>query len=190
MSVDVTNTGSLVGKEVVQFYVSDKESSVIRPEKELKGFAKLDLKPGETKTATFKLNKRSFAYFNTQIHDWHVETGTFTVMIGKSSRDIVLKEELEVISTTKLPVYYTTDTTFGDLMKDEKAASVVKELLSNSMFGNDESNGDAASEAISKDMMMAMMQYMPLRGVLSFSEDGSMGMKELQALVDKLNKEA
>lgn len=190
VSVDVTNTGTMAGKEVVQLYVSDKESSVIRPEKEMKGFVKLELKPGETRTATFKLNKRSFAYYNTQIHDWHVETGTFTIMIGKSSRDIVLKEELEVISGAKLPVHYTTDTTLGDLLKDEKAASVVQELMANHVFGGEEPDSDTTAEAISKEMTMAMMQYMPLRGALSFSQDGSMGMKELQALVDRLNEEA
>ena len=121
VSVDVTNTGSMAGKEVVQLYVSDVESTVIRPAKELKGFEKVVLAPGETKTVTFTLNKRAFAYWNTQLHDWHVETGEFRILIGKSSRDIQLEAAVTVESTVKIPVHYTMDTTFGDLMKDEKS---------------------------------------------------------------------
>ena len=114
VSVDVTNTGSMAGKEVVQLYVSDVESTVIRPVKELKGFDKVDLQPGETKTVTFTLGKRAFAYWNTQIHDWHVESGEFRILVGKSSRDIQLEETVTVESTVKLPVHFTLDSTFGD----------------------------------------------------------------------------
>ncbi len=89
VKVDVTNTGSMTGKEVVQLYVADKESTVIRPVKELRDFAKVELAPGETKTVTFTLDKRAFAYYSVRIHDWHVETGEFDILIGKSSRDIV-----------------------------------------------------------------------------------------------------
>ena len=119
VSVDVTNTGSMAGKEVVQLYVSDVESTVIRPVKELKGFDKVDLQPGETKTVTFTLGKRDFAYWNTQIHDWHVESGEFRILVGKSSRDIQLEETVTVESTVKLPVHFTLDSTFGDLMQDK-----------------------------------------------------------------------
>ena len=84
---------------------SDVESTVIRPVKELKGFDKVDLQPGETKTVTFTLGKRAFAYWNTQIHDWHVESGEFRILVGKSSRDIQLEETVTVESTVKLPVH-------------------------------------------------------------------------------------
>lgn len=89
VSVDVTNTGKMTGKEVVQLYVADKESTVIRPVKELRDFVKVELEPGETKTVTFTLDKRAFAYYSVRIHDWHVESGTFDILIGKSSREIV-----------------------------------------------------------------------------------------------------
>ena len=75
MSVDVTNVGKVPGKEVVQLYVADHESTVIRPVRELKGFEKIALEPGETKTVTFTLGKRAFAYWNTEIHDWHGRKG-------------------------------------------------------------------------------------------------------------------
>ena len=187
VSVDITNTGALSGKEVVQLYVADEESTVIRPEKELRDFAKVELQPGETKTVTFTLNKRSFAYYNTTISDWHVESGKFRILIGKSSRDIQLEASLYVESTVKLPVHYTTDSTLGDVLEDTEAASVVKELFSggNLIEGDD---GSAASEAITGEMMEAMMRYMPLRGALSFASDKSVDMAKLQELVDRLNQ--
>jgi beta-glucosidase len=96
VTVDITNTGTVSGKEIVQLYVQDVESSVKRPVKELKGFEKVYLEPNETKSVTFILDKRSFAYYNTRIKDWHVETGIFNILIGKSSRDIVLSKSLTV----------------------------------------------------------------------------------------------
>jgi beta-glucosidase len=63
VSVDVTNTGKVAGKEVVQVYVHDRKSRLVRPPKELKGFAKVELQPGETKTVTVNLDFRAFAYF-------------------------------------------------------------------------------------------------------------------------------
>src|SRR4051794_31416877 len=73
VSVNVKNTGIAAGKEIVQLYVKDLESSVIRPEKELKGFEKVQLQPGEEKMVIFTLDKRAFAYYNVELKDWHVE---------------------------------------------------------------------------------------------------------------------
>ena len=186
VSVDVTNTGSMAGKEVVQLYVSDVESTVIRPVKELKGFDKVDLQPGETKTVTFTLGKRAFAYWNTQIHDWHVESGEFRILVGKSSRDIQLEETVTVESTVKLPVHFTLDSTFGDLMQDKKAREILEPMMKLDMVGGQEEDSDVAASAISSEMMEAMMKYMPLRGVLSFSS-GNVSLEQLQGLLDQLN---
>ncbi len=186
VSVDVTNTGSMAGKEVVQLYVSDVESTVIRPVKELKGFDKVDLQPGETKTVTFTLGKRAFAYWNTQIHDWHVESGEFRILVGKSSRDIQLEETVAVESTVKLPVHFTLDSTFGDLMQDKKAREILEPMMKLDMVGGQEEDSDVAASAISSEMMEAMMKYMPLRGVLSFSS-GKVSLEQLQGLLDQLN---
>lgn len=188
VSVNITNTGSMAGKEVVQLYVEDKESTVIRPVKELRDFAKVELEPGETKTVTFVLDKRAFAYYNVKIHDWHVETGEFTILIGKSSRDIVLKKTVTVESTVKIPMVYTTDTTMGDVMDDPRAWEIVKTLANKGLFAAESEEGEggsAAAEAISDEMTRAMIQYMPLRGPVSFQ--GGVSMAEVQAVVDKLN---
>lgn len=187
VSVDVTNTGSMAGKEVVQLYVADKESTVIRPVKELRDFAKVELAPGEKKTVTFTLDKRAFAYYSVKIHDWHVETGEFDLMIGRSSRDIVLTKTVTVESTVKLPFVYTTDTTMGDVMKDPEAWKLVQGFFKQGMFTgqNDNADSEVASEAISDEMNAAMALYQPLRGPVSFG--GKVTMADVQALVDQLN---
>jgi beta-glucosidase len=98
--VDVTNVGDRTGKEIVQLYVRDVDSTIFRPDKELKGFEKLELKPGETKTATFVCDKRAFAYYNVHLEDWVVETGTFEILIGASSSEIRSVGTVKVTSTS------------------------------------------------------------------------------------------
>ncbi len=115
----VKNVGDVAGAEIAQVYVSDTESTVFRPEKELKGFKKVFLEPGEEKTVSVTLDKRAFAYFNTEAEAWHVESGEFSVKVGASSRDIRLSSAVNVTSTDEgivepdyresAPVYYTGD---------------------------------------------------------------------------------
>lgn len=88
VSVDVTNTGARAGKEVVQLYVRDVASTLVRPEKELKAFHKVWLEPGETKMVTFELAHDALAYYTTQQKGWLAEAGQFEVLVGSSSRDI------------------------------------------------------------------------------------------------------
>nr|AHI07416.1 beta-glucosidase [uncultured microorganism] len=88
VSVDVTNTGPVAGQEVVQLYVRDEESSLVRPEKELKAFAKLALEPGETQTVTLTLDERALSFYDDAKAGWVAEAGEFTVLVGASSRDI------------------------------------------------------------------------------------------------------
>ena len=94
--VKVKNTGSVAGKEVAQMYVSDKQASLARPVKELKGFAKIDLKPGETKTVAFEINERALAFYDPVRKQWTVEPGEFELLIGSSSRDIRVKAKFEL----------------------------------------------------------------------------------------------
>ncbi len=88
ISVDVKNTGKLAGKEVVQLYIGDDESSVERPVKELKGFKKIELQPGETKTVLFEVEPDMLKFFDADKHEWVLEKGTFTAYVGASSEDI------------------------------------------------------------------------------------------------------
>ena len=91
VSVDVRNSGDRAGGEVVQLYIKDRESSVERPEKELKGFDKVFLKPGEKKTVTIELNHYSLSFFDDKSMKWKVEPGEFEALVGSSSRDIRLR---------------------------------------------------------------------------------------------------
>jgi beta-glucosidase len=90
VSLKVRNTGKVAGKEIVQVYVRDVASSVFRPAKELKGFVKVDLQPGEETDVTVELNRRAFAFYDTNRKDWTVEAGDFEILVGASSRDIRL----------------------------------------------------------------------------------------------------
>lgn len=95
-SFTVKNTGKTEGAAVPQLYVGRGNGKMFRPEKELKGFAKLVLKPGESKTVTLALNSRSFAYYNTAAKDWAIEGGTYKIMVGASAQDILLTEQIEL----------------------------------------------------------------------------------------------
>ncbi len=90
VAVDVTNTGGRAGSEVVQVYVGDPVSRLVRPQKELKGFAKVTLQPGETKTVTVMLDAAALAYYDPELCEWVAEAGEFEVMIGRSAADIRL----------------------------------------------------------------------------------------------------
>ena len=95
VSIDVTNSGKIEGKEIVQLYVSDIESSVERPTKELKGFEKIALHPSETKTVVFELKEEDFSFYSKTDNSWIVESGVFNILVGSSSRDIRLQGEIE-----------------------------------------------------------------------------------------------
>jgi beta-glucosidase len=180
VTVTVKNTGSRAGKEIVQLYVSDIESSVIRPLQELKGFEKIELQPGEAREVTFTLNKRSFAYYNVKLADWHVESGLFNISVGSSSRDIRLTTGLEVVSTTKLAEKFHRNTTVGDLLANPLTADKAKNY--SSIFGFEDAMDD------NPEMFLAMMRYMPLRALIGFGqgkyneEDLAEDLRELNAL--------
>jgi beta-glucosidase len=94
VSFEVTNTGSRAGAAVPQIYVAPEHASVPRPAKELKGFSRVTLKPGETQTVKVPLNTRSFAYYDVQGKHWRAEKGTYTVELGTSSEQIELKTKV------------------------------------------------------------------------------------------------
>ncbi len=119
VSCKITNTSDIPGAEIVQLYVSDVESDIFRPSEELKDFCKIYLEAHETKEVSFTLSKRAFAYYNTEIRDWHVQTGEFEIFIGKNSRELPLSVKINVTSTDEnvvvpdlkatLPSYYNGD---------------------------------------------------------------------------------
>lgn len=189
VTVTVKNTGDRFGKTVVQLYVGDNESTVIRPDRELKAFEKVALQPGESKDVTFTLCKRAFAYWNTQISDWHVETGEFTVYVGQSSRDLTLTDTVTVKSTVELPRKYSLDSIFMDVMADPKATAAAQPLLEgirNALLHDTGNQTEKEDSAVSDEMSMAMLQYMPLRGALSFGM-GTIDPKLLEDFINVIN---
>lgn len=96
VKVTVKNTGNVLGKEVVQVYVSDPECSVERPEKELKAFSKVEILPGESKTVSLDIDIRDFCFWDIESHSWKLESGEFIISAGGSSADLPLKYIIEL----------------------------------------------------------------------------------------------
>lgn len=182
VSVNVRNTGKVKGKEVVQLYVGMPKSRTIRPVKELRGFEKIELEPGEEKTVTFTLAKRAFAYYRTDISDWYVESGDYTIMAAKSSRDIACTATVNVTSTTQIKRVYTMNSTIEEIME----SPVGREILGKMMAQNPLAQADADDIGMG-EAMARMMAEMPLRALLSFGGDsvpagaGEMLLKQLNA---------
>jgi beta-glucosidase len=97
VSVDIKNTGNRKGEEVVQLYVKHLNSSVMRPIQELKGFARVALRPGEVKTVTLELKAEQLAYWNISQHKFEVENGRVQLMIGSSSAGIKLRKTVNIV---------------------------------------------------------------------------------------------
>lgn len=186
VSVDVTNTGKVSGKTVVQLYVRDLESTVRRPLRELKGFEKICLLPGETKTVSFTLDKRAFAYYEPKIHDFFVESGEFAIEVGENCRDIRLCRSITVEGTAQIDFTITKNSTIGQLMKHPRGAAFIRQMMAASAGPSDEEQAAAMGEG-SEKMMRKMMFEMPLGALVSY---GRMTAGALDALIDSLNGNA
>jgi beta-glucosidase len=104
VSFDVTNTGKRSGATVAQLYVGESSPQIERPVKELKGFKRVVLQPGETKHVTLELDSRSFSYFNVKASNWQADAGTYTLELGDSSRNIQQKTTIQLPKTLITPV--------------------------------------------------------------------------------------
>ena len=183
VSVDVTNEGTSAGKAVVQLYVRDVKSTVRRPVRELKDFAKAALEPGETRTVTFTLDKRAFAYYEPKVHDFFVESGEFAVEIGLSCRDIRLAKSVHVEGTTEISFTIDANTTIGQLMKHPKGAAFIRQMMGKSNGPSDSEQAEAMGEG-SEKIMQQMMFEMPLGSLVSY---GRMTSGQLRGLIASLN---
>ncbi len=170
--VDITNTGNRAGKEIVQFYVSDKSGYTRRPVKELKAYEKVFLEPGETKTVSVTLESRSFSWYNTDLHNWFTGSGKYEILVGASSRDIREIVAVQMNSTQQLPLKLHMNTTFGELLSDlrtrEYGLTMKKKM--DVFFGAAEETEetDVSEEAVSDAMSDAIAASMPLRNVITF----------------------
>ncbi|MFT8461600.1 MAG: glycoside hydrolase family 3 C-terminal domain-containing protein [Liquorilactobacillus ghanensis] len=189
ISCRITNIGKRIGKEVVELYVAPpSEGKVIRPVRELRAFKKIELKPGESRIVEFDLNKRAFAYWETKLHDWQVESGEYTIEIGSSVIDIRLTDTVRVTATVQVPVIFSLNSTFGDILANPKAGPAFQKYLqqgSQQEKSTDMQQPDKDA-AVSQEMIKAMMESMPLRQLISFVP--GITLEQLQQIIDNLNQ--
>ncbi len=170
VSVDVTNAGSMAGKEIVQIYVHDHQSDLIRPEKELKGFAKVELKPSETKTVSIDLDFRSFAYYHPKYKQWITEDGDFDILIGASAADIRHSLTVTLESTLELPCLIDRESTIREWMADPRSNVILMPVYEQIKAHNREFFGTDDDEDAGMDSM-GMLGDMPLVSILRFQQD-------------------
>jgi len=173
VSVDVTNTGKVAGKEVVQVYVHEHKSRLVRPPKELKGFAKVELQPGETKTVTVALDFRAFAYYHPAYQQWITEDGEFDILIGASVNDIRCTQTVTLQSTQDLPSLLNRESTLRDWMEDPRGKRVLEPLFEQ-FTAQMRATFDAHKDEVGSSGMETMnfMMELPLRDIFYFQEAG------------------
>lgn len=188
VSADITNTGNCDGAEIVQLYIKNPVVYEIRPEKELRDFAKVFLKAGETKTVTFTLNARAFSYYETRIHDWYAESGDYEILLASSSRDIRLQYTVSITGSKKIPFVADYITTCEDVELFAKDGSALDEMLRGSGFAEaTDHDGDDSMGSGTADMMKAMFTETPLHSILSFSSE-ELTYEDIQDTIRKLNE--
>ena len=124
VTASVTNTGQMAGAEVVQVYVGDIEASVARPLRELKGFVKVHLEPGETQQVSCQLDERAFAFWSRRFQQWVVESGEFMIAVGSSSRDLVATETI-TLDAPRLSLPLGPDSTLHEWLEDERGRELI-----------------------------------------------------------------
>lgn len=173
VKVTVANIGKVKGKEIVQLYIHDVESSIIRPVKELRGFEKIELEPGEEKSVCFTLSKRDFSYFDTDMNDFVVESGEFEILAGGSSASTPLSKKILFHSDIFPHRKYDRLSTFGEILRNPATKQLMNEFSAKLNFD------------LEKDVNFWILE-MPLRNIHMFKSD--IDDAELDTLIEKLNR--
>ncbi len=191
VTADVKNIGKMAGKEVVQLYVSDKNGTAGRPVKELKGFSKVELQPGETKTVEFTITARDLSFYHEGLGDWYAPSGTYEVMIGHASDEIALTGEIPFKTDKRLPMFVNGATTIGELLAHPVTAPIVGQMMQKmqGVMGSMQGEGaEGAADALGTgtEMMEAMMKGMPLKSLASFA--GAEVAIQIEQMIQSLNQ--
>ena len=180
VSVDVTNTGCVKGKEIVQIYVSDEKSRLKRPEKELKAFGKVELEPGETKTLTFTLGYRDFAYYDPEASDWVVEDRIFHIHAAANAGDIRQSIPVEVTEAKKK---------FRRLYLDSQHTAVFEHPMAKKMYLDFlVETGVIAADRVEAMVPLLKGNYMGIYNVVTSLLGGNVTKEEMQAVLDRINE--
>jgi beta-glucosidase len=167
VSVDVTNTGARAGQEIVQVYVQDRQANLLRPPKELKGFAKVALQPGEPQTVTVALDFRAFAFFHPGHRRWIVEDGEFDILVGASSADIRGVATVTVQSTAALPSLLGPMSTLRQWLDDPAGRAAIEPLYAQIKAGVQARAGASGDGEPDTDFMQFLLEV-PLPDMLEF----------------------
>lgn len=177
VSFRVKNTGSRAGSDVAQVYVHDVESTMNRPEKELRGFQKVHLKPGEEKEVSVVLDRHAFEYYTPALHKWVVESGSFEILVGRSSREILLSATVEVSSDERVK-RFSPQMQIGHFAKDPAFKAAIAE----------------EPEAIRDFFDIEKNPLLPLCLAIPFGQfaemeigQGEMTVKQIQNIVNRMN---
>ena len=179
VEVKVRNTGRVAGKEVVQLYLHEQRAKLVRPEKELRAFAKIGLEAGEERVIRFDLERRDFAYYDPFIHDWAVNPGKFDILVGGSANDLTLKQTIEVTATQPPVPRLTRNSFLKEFVNHPKGKTFYKELVEAFGLGNpreqlgndsDLTLEEAAIKRKSDMAVQAFLDDMPVYKVCAFSE--------------------
>jgi len=172
VQVDVTNSGEVFGKEIVQVYVHDRQAALSRPPKELKGFARVALQPGETRTVAIELDERAFTYYHPAYKQWVAESGEFDILVGASSADIRLQGSVALQSMQKLPSLLNRESTVREWLADPRGKQVfdpifqmIKAEAAAAVSADQGAEGGAALDFLS------FMMDMSLVSIFSFQEE-------------------
>lgn len=185
ISVKVKNTGKIAGKEVVQLYVHEQETEIARPENELKHFEKVSLLPGEEKTVSFKLTSRDFAYYNAKSHDWVVKSGKFDVLVGSSSRNLPLKQTIDIQSTRPAKVVLTRESLFKEFKKAPNSEAIYAQIVQS--FTGATKKAETEDEKKAAAFLEAMLADMPINKFLLLS-GGKFTEENLNAILKAVNQ--
>ena len=167
--IDVTNTGNLAGKEIVQVYVHDQVAGLRRPPKELKGFAKVELQPGETKTVQIALDFRAFAFYHPAYKQWITEDGSFDILVGASAVDIRCTAVANLQSTLQLPCVLNRESTIREWLSDPQGRMVLEPFFQQVVYQQGGLFEGVESDSTGMDMLN-FFQDLPLLSLLNFQQ--------------------
>jgi beta-glucosidase len=194
VTLNVKNTGKVAGHEVVQLYVKDVDSSVGRPEKELKHFAKVFLQPGEHKAVSFQLSNRDFAFFSAKHDQWITESGDFSILVGNSSRNLNLEKKITMLVVNPPKQTYTRYSLVKEVKKNPVGAKIIDALIRNlvgdSLLGGKSEAGSEIEQVKALKVgltMKALIMDMPLKNIVQFSK-GNVSEEALNKILQGLNQ--
>jgi beta-glucosidase len=186
-SVSVENTGTRAGKDVVQLYVREQKSRLLRPDKELRHFSKPSLEPGEKRRLSFELGLRDFAYYDVRVHDFVVDSGAFDVLVGGSSRGSLLSATTELVVDRPYPPI-TRDSTLKDFAEQPRGKAHYRQVLARlvAIFaGTADVANETPEQRKAREMAEAFWSELPLWKLPSMSQ-GKFSEADVDALLARV----